>query len=109
MLLVSYRPGGRRVLLAAVSSLAGAFFMCLAPAATASVSSAAAHQVHCVLIGGRLYLGSPGAGTNPEPVICAIHFDQVRPRSDGVIVVLQHARQTSTYSILRMRLGHAKR
>ena len=42
--------------------------------------------------------------SNPKFVTCAIHFDQVKPRSDGVIVVLRHAGHRSTYSILRPHL-----
>lgn len=97
----SYRRGGWRALLAA---MAGVFLLWLTPAATAQASSTAPHRVDCVLAGGRLYLGSPGAVTNPKFVTCAVRFYQVRPRSDGVIVALQYARHTSTYSILKFRL-----
>jgi hypothetical protein len=90
--------------LLAVASVMAASWLPLVPAAAAQTSPAAGHRLGCVLIGGRLYLGNPGAGPNPRFVTCAIHFDQVHPRSDGVIVVLRHARRTSAYSILRRHL-----
>jgi hypothetical protein len=88
----------------------GAAFMPLAvmlwlvPAAVAQSHSTVQHRLDCVLISGRLYLGNPGAGSNPKFVTCAIHFDQVKPHSDGVIVVLQDGHRKSTYSILRLHL-----
>lgn len=98
------RPAGRRAVLVAVSALAAVLLLVLPSAGTAGASGTAPHRLPCVLIRGRLYLGSPGAGTNPQFVTCAIRLDQVRPLSDGVILVLQYARRTSTYSILRIRL-----
>lgn len=57
-----------------------------------------------MLIDGRLYLGSPGAGPNPRFVVCGVQFEQVIPRSDGVIVVFTYRHRRSSYSILNTAL-----
>ncbi len=80
------------------------FALWLPSAAAAQSHGTAKHRLDCVLVSGRLYLGSPGAGSNPKFVTCGIHFDQVKPHSDGVIVVLQSGRHRSTYSILELHL-----
>lgn len=101
MTLLPSRATIKHLLLLIGAASAAAVLVWLAPAASAQATAAPPHRLHCVLIQGRLYLGSPGAGSNPKFVTCAIHFDQVLPRSDGVIVVLHHAPQRSTYSILK--------
>jgi hypothetical protein len=78
------------------------------PAASAAASPgtpAPAHQMGCVLISGRLYVGDPGAGPNPQFVICDLQFRQVHPRSDGVILVLRQARHRTAYSIHKVPAG----
>jgi hypothetical protein len=101
------RPSGRLGLRCLAHLLAAAVALAcmawLAPAA-AHAAATAKHQIECVLISGRLYLGSPGAGPNPKFVTCDIRFEQVKPHSDGVIVVLRSGRHGSTYSILKLHL-----
>jgi hypothetical protein len=60
----------------------------------AAASSVPAHRMACILISGTLYLGDPGSGPNPRNVTCSVHFAQVHPRSDGVVVVLRHGNIT---------------
>ena len=67
----------------------------------AAASSVPAHRMACILISGTLYLGDPGSGPNPRNVTCSVHFAQVHPRSDGVVVVLRHGNITSASSLRR--------
>lgn len=101
---VSQRLGGVRMALLAVAGMSAALALVPGSAALAQGDVAVSHRIGCVLIKGHLYLGSPGAGSHAKFVICAIQFDQVRPRSDGIIVVLRQARHRSAYSILPPRL-----
>jgi hypothetical protein len=100
----SHRFGKCAVLLTGVMLLAMPQ-MLAASAAAAQGSPAPVHRLGCVLISGRLYLGDPGASSHPRFVICNIHFSQVHPRSDGVILVLRQAHHRSTYSILTPHFG----
>lgn len=99
-------PGSHRflrgcaVLLAGVALLAATGLQAASAAAT-QPSRAPVHRLNCVRVSGHLYLGDPGATTNPAFVICSIHVRQVHPRSDGVIVVLRQAGHRSTYSLLK--------
>ena len=90
---------GSAVLLAGVTLLAATGLQ--AASAAASPAPAPVHRLNCVRVSGHLYLGDPGATTNPAFVVCNIHVRQVHPRSDGVIVVLRQARHLSVYSLLK--------
>ena len=73
-------------------------------AAAAQPNSSPRHQVHCVLAGGHLFLGSAGAVHPRRTVTCSVRFYQLIPHSDGVIVALEAARHHSSYSVVIMRL-----
>ncbi len=90
---------GSAVLLAGVTLLAATGLQ--AASAAATPGPAPVHRLNCVRVSGHLYLGDPGATTNPAFVVCNIHIRQVHPRSDGVIVVLRQARHLSVYSLLK--------
>jgi hypothetical protein len=98
---------GRRsaVLLAGAAAAACGLPLTPLPAAAAPPAAAqppvAAHRMNCILISGTLYLGDPGSGPNPRNVTCGVHFAQVHPRSDGVVVVLRHGTITSLSSLRR--------
>jgi hypothetical protein len=87
------------LLVAAAGMVAG--ILPLTPAAAQS-GHAVRHQVRCELLDGRLYLGDPGAGGPAKFPTCSIHFDQLRPRSDGVIVILRSGKHSSRYSIRKL-------
>jgi hypothetical protein len=67
--------------------------------AAAEPNSSPRHQVHCVLAGGHLFLGSAGAVHPRRTVTCSVRFYQLIPHSDGVIVALKAARHHSSYSV----------
>ena len=90
---------GSAVLLAGVTLLAATGLQ--AASAAATPGPAPVHRLNCVRVSGHLYLGDPGATTNPAFVVCSIHVRQVHPRSDGVIVVLRQGRHLSVYSLLK--------
>jgi hypothetical protein len=75
----SHRFGVRcaALLVAAAGMVAGV--LPLTPAAAAQSGRAVRHQVRC-----------------------GIHFDQLRPRSDGVIVILRSGKHSSRYSIRKL-------
>jgi hypothetical protein len=81
------------------------------PAAAAQRGRSVPHQLSCQLVDGQLYLGNPGAVGRPDIVTCGIHFDQLRPRNDGVIVILRYRQHSTKYSVLSLppSLRHAGR
>ncbi len=88
----------------AVAGLSAALTLSLAPSASATDHTTASHRLGCVLIDRRLYLGSPGAASHRNFVTCTVNFDQVKPRSDGFIMVLKEAGHKSAYSIVAPHL-----
>ncbi len=65
-------------------------------------TSTASHAVTCLLVDGRqLVLGNAGAaGPNVRAVTCSVAFDQVRPRRDGVVLVLRAASHQIVFSLV---------
>jgi hypothetical protein len=74
-------------------------------AASAQPNSLPRHQVHCVLADGHLFLGSAGAVHPRRTVTCSVHFYQLIPHADGVIVALNGARHHSSYSVIIKHLA----
>lgn len=90
--------------LLAIGSLSGVAVT--APAAAAATPrSVPPHNLHCVLTGGHLYLGSAGAARSRRTVTCAISFYQLSPDADGVVVVLRTARHHNSYSAVLKHLA----
>lgn len=106
-----YRARVRCAALLSGLAVLAAVIVPFAPAALAQSGRPVRHQLSCQLVGSQLYLGNPGAVGRPKIVTCGIHFDRLRPRSDGVIVVLRYRKHSSHYSILKLpsSLRHAGR
>jgi hypothetical protein len=56
-------------------------------------------KLHCTLVDGHLYLGSPGAGHSRHTVTCIVRLYQLVPHADGVILTLRTARHHRAFSI----------
>ena len=97
---VKVRSGRPSAAMLTSVAAAAACALPLAPV-SAAASQVLAHRMNCILISGTLYLGDPGSGPDPRNVICSIHFAQVHPRSDGIVVVLRQGNITSSFSLRR--------
>lgn len=96
--MMNWRPIGKLGILLATGFLSVIAASGSAVAAAAPGSSSP-HDVHCVLAGHHLYLGSTGAASHRRTVTCAISFYQLSPDADGV-VTLRTARHRNSYSVI---------